>query len=217
MYRSVPRVGTASSLSVEPGDLAIHWNGKSIGPIELPPFDRFEADVMPVEWPTAAVDGVQSIRVTDEVGIDSSIGESVADTFVVASFVGTATFNDSGQFTLSPADQSTVTTTPAPVLASAVGQAIRLVRDGSPWTQLSVCRPPVGVSFDVWVREGNPRNGRGRERRVGSIACPAGGEAYRNLLLPEPPVELWFRTDPSAAAATVDTSRVWDGEIVVRE
>jgi hypothetical protein len=72
--------------------------------------------------------------------------------------------------------------------------------------------PPVNLAMDVLAR------GDGREVCIGTVAWAAGERGERNLAAPAPglpaQVDIILRTNAAAAAATVDVSEVWGGEVV---
>jgi len=75
---------------------------------------------------------------------------------------------------------------------------------------------PVGVAFDVFVREGQ------KEWKVGRIACGAfSGRTDRGLDEKAAGLGDWcevvLRPSKEAAEETVDVTEIWDGEVVIKE
>ena len=130
------------------------------------------------------------------------------------------------RFTPVPADRPTVTAVPDPSLADAVSQSLAV---SARWEAAAGRSPAsvvvevdsqlladVDVAFDVIVRQG------GREFAVGKVvhdrhgAIGAGYEfACPSAVVRGRPVDVIFRSDPDAAAAVLDVTTVWGGEITV--
>ncbi len=126
-------------------------------------------------------------------------------------------------FTIGPADRPSVASIPDPTLATTVRQSLTVSArwDGHPHrgrpavaVGVDAERTPFDVSFDVLVRSS------GSEYRIGdfyhgrdflgvhlTLRCPPSVDRTR-------PVDVIFRSDPEpAAAATVDVSAIWAGDV----
>ena len=126
-------------------------------------------------------------------------------------------------FTIGPADRPSVASIPNPTLATTVRQSLTVSARwddhpyrGRPAVEVAVDseRTPFDVSFDVLVRSA------GHEYRIGdfhhgrdflgvhlTLRCPPSVDRTR-------PVDVIFRSDPEpAAAATVDVSAIWAGDV----
>lgn len=126
----------------------------------------------------------------------------------------------SATFTLVPAEEPTVefvadeSMRPA-MEASAANAGVQLLRDrGAAVSIYSLSDPPMPVSFRVTVRQGAREwhAGRYADRRT----LNAGFRIDAAGLLPGK-FDLILTADAAAAVETVDVTRAWQGEIVVRD
>ena len=126
-----------------------------------------------------------------------------------------------GTFALLPTTRRTVRVVhdpslPAAVRASlAVTPPVRFPSGVAPGS-VRVDRPPVGLALDVLVHGPD-----GREERLMTLTCAAGGYTELNLMWPDEwigkPVDVVFRTHPSLAVDTIDLSQAWDGDVVLHD
>ena len=162
-------------------------------------------------FPASVPTGQQQVHATGRVRV--SVRGSVGKTFLADEPLDLP-----GSFVLNAADRPSVQLVADPSKAEAIRAAMKFTppTPGGNNAMVYVNGTPVGLSFGIFVRDKSRH-----ETRESSIACPAGTTNHGyGIYTPGWPVgeavEVIFRADPSAAAATVDTTTAWDGQIVIR-
>jgi hypothetical protein len=133
--------------------------------------------------------------------------------------ITTGQFKLTGSFTLLPANQPTGKLTDNPGLADAIQKSLSAQIYASSWPgfQLNVNGPPIGISFDVFVRSD------GQEIKAGTVACPAGttvhgfGMDAKGLSAKPKMLDIILRSNIDPLLNTLDTFEGWKGEIVLKD
>ncbi len=167
----------------------------------------------PADLPAPLSPGTHTLRVSAELVVGSG--------YNARGLLGTpaGTVDLTAPFTLLPADRSSVRVVHDPAAGVAVrrAMAVGLIRSAGDALRIDLDASPVGLGFDVFARAD------GHETKLTSFATPAWSTAgsrgwWMGLSGPVLPAtaaaDVILRSSPAAAAATVDTFDVWDGELV---
>ena len=217
------RVGPNCRLVVRYGTPTVIVSGQTIQ--KTPPNDRTSSATSitatggaatggAVSLPQSLPPGTHKVRFSQELGVYGSWDEG-------AKRVATRTIDLDAEFEILPESQPIVKVVDQPELAEAVKKSIAVTNwweagDGQAPPrvnmQVNVSNPPIGLGFQVFVRTG------GEEYRSGRIAVGGTGN-WSTWLIAETKgqrpshVDVIFRCDPDAAAGTLDTYEIWNGEI----
>ena len=226
LWQRAGRVGPKSALRLETRHLTLAWAGQ-------PPIPTNETDFggagqmqgnggslfgqgchgLPGSFPAGLADGPQHVHVTAAVRVGTVDGQGAFHP------IDAGTVDLPATFTLVPADHPTVRMVRDPSLVDLLHRSIQTRWMHGSDLELDVAGPPVGLSFDVFLRQpGRP------DLPVGTLAraaAPAGntmmtGVARWPALPRGSTVDVVFRSNPGVAADTVDVSQAWDGELVYR-